>query len=331
MRHRSTIYARATQICALSAILVASIANLGPHSSAASAEPRIVPKAAKPVAPAPAASAPATAKRKSTPIAKAARAKTKAGTSALPKGFVRLADVAPSIVQDIRLATPNTPLGRPLPGYGAPTCLLVKPVALALKRIQDQLRMRALSLKIYDCYRPVRAQRALVAWASRRRLNKKAAAAKAVSAPGRAAPTGKRFHPKLSRRQILSLRLIRRDSTHSKGIGVAVTLVRLSKDGVGGAPARLDHVAGNGPCDPLNARDLKTGAVDMGTDFLCFDKRSAIWAKGLTNLERAWRGILLEAMELNGFVNDRRRWWHYTYVGKDAPNTPKALDVAVSQ
>ena len=82
-----------------------------------------------------------------------------AAQSALPSGFVYLRAVEPSIAQDIRYAGPDNFVGRPLPGYDAAECILREDVAAALKRVQASLRAVGLSLKVYDCYRPMRAMR----------------------------------------------------------------------------------------------------------------------------------------------------------------------------
>src|SRR5215470_19722267 len=83
----------------------------------------------------------------------------------LPPGFVYLRDVDSSIVQDMRYATADNFTGHPLPGYGAAECVLRREAADGLKRVQADLARENLSLKVYDCYRPTRAVRAMEAWA----------------------------------------------------------------------------------------------------------------------------------------------------------------------
>ena len=80
-----------------------------------------------------------------------------AGAQALPGGFVYLRDIDPSIIQDIRYAGPNNFVGRRLEGYEAAECVVKREVGLALKRAQQELAPQRLSLKMLDCYRPVRA------------------------------------------------------------------------------------------------------------------------------------------------------------------------------
>ncbi len=71
----------------------------------------------------------------------------------------------PSIAQDIRYASPNNFTAAPLPGYGAPECVLRREAAEALARVQAELARQHLGLKTYDCYRPERAVRAMWRWA----------------------------------------------------------------------------------------------------------------------------------------------------------------------
>src|SRR5262249_31313190 len=80
----------------------------------------------------------------------------------IPKEFTYLRDVDPSILQDVRYAGPNNFTGKQVPGYGAAECVLLRPVADALKRLQADLASQNLSLKVYDCYRPKRAVRSFV-------------------------------------------------------------------------------------------------------------------------------------------------------------------------
>ena len=86
--------------------------------------------------------------------------------------------------------------GAPLPGYAAPGAWLRAPAAEALVAVQEGLLRRGLTLLIYDAYRPIRAVRAMAAWAER---------------------TGNGH--------LLAEGYIARRSMHSRGIAVDLTLV----------------------------------------------------------------------------------------------------------
>ncbi len=81
-----------------------------------------------------------------------------------------LADVRsfdPTIVVDLRYATPDNFTGTPLPGYEANRAYLRREAASALALVQSDLKPRGLALKIFDGYRPVRATLAMVDWTAR--------------------------------------------------------------------------------------------------------------------------------------------------------------------
>src|SRR6478752_4052291 len=84
--------------------------------------------------------------------------------SPLPKGFVYLREVDPTIVQDIRYAGPHNFVGRPIRGYLAAECILSTPAANALAVVQKRLAEKKLSLIVWDCYRPKRAVADFFAW-----------------------------------------------------------------------------------------------------------------------------------------------------------------------
>ncbi|KRG38055.1 D-alanyl-D-alanine dipeptidase [Stenotrophomonas panacihumi] len=80
-------------------------------------------------------------------------------------GMVDVATLAPGIEIDMRYAGADNFTGHPVEGYDAPSCLLLRPVAEALARVQARLHAEGYTLHVYDCYRPVRAVQAFVAWA----------------------------------------------------------------------------------------------------------------------------------------------------------------------
>ncbi|HET6577158.1 MAG TPA: M15 family metallopeptidase [Gemmatimonadales bacterium] len=112
--------------------------------------------------------------------------------------LVDVRSVDSTIQVDARYATPANFTGAPLPGYEAPRALLRREAAAALARVQRRLRTGDLGLRVFDGYRPVRATRAMVAWAER---------------------TG--------HRALLDSGYIARRSRHNLGVAVDLTLVDL--------------------------------------------------------------------------------------------------------
>jgi D-alanyl-D-alanine dipeptidase len=227
---------------------------------------------------------------------------------ALPVDFVYLRDVAPTIMQDMRYAADDNFTGRPLPGYGAPECVLRREVAQALAHVEDDLARKGLGLKVYDCYRPARAVAAMAAWAQRSRDQ-----------------STRRFFPAQRKEKLFALGYIAAHSAHSTGIAVDLTLIQRGAP----APARFDRTAHYGPCNGPAGERAPDNSLDMGTGFDCFDPASFTASAAISPEQKRWRGVLLAAMRARGFHNYFREWWHFTYGARpanayDVPIAPRA-------
>jgi zinc D-Ala-D-Ala dipeptidase len=228
---------------------------------------------------------------------------------ALPDNFVYLRDVDPTIAQDIRYASSNNFVGRPLDGYEAPECILRRDVAAALKRVQAELKDSGLGLKVYDCYRPHRAVRAMAQWAH----------------DGR--PYGaKRFFPSHDKGALFSLGYLAGVSRHSTGAAVDLTLVETAR----GRAAAFDPAAKYAPCTAPIAARAPDDSVDMGTGYDCFDLNSRTRSPAISPEAQRWRGLLVAVMTRHGFRNYHREWWHFSFsvalplVHHDFPVRPRA-------
>jgi D-alanyl-D-alanine dipeptidase len=222
----------------------------------------------------------------------------------LPKGFVYLRDVEPSIAQEMRYATPDNFTGRRVPGYDAPECVLRRDVAAALKRVQAALLPQHLSLKTYDCYRPVRAVHAFWRWSQD---------------PSR---TGEqRFYPNVPKAQLFARGFIASHSRHSTGTAVDLTLIDLPPRKV----APFASSAHYRPCTAPLAERAPDNSLDMGTGFDCLDLKSYTLSRAVTPAQHRARLTLKAAMTRAGFRNYFREWWHYEY------GTPRAAyDVPIT-
>jgi len=216
----------------------------------------------------------------------------------LPAGFVYLADVDATIAQDIRYATSNNFVGRPLAGYGAPECVLRRDVAAALKQVQADLKDDGRALKVYDCYRPERSVRAMAQWAY----------------DGRAGAGLKRFFPRLDKRSLFALGYIAAVSRHSTGTAVDLTLIELARPRAGS----FDPSAAYGPCTGAADQREPDDGVDMGTGYDCLDVNSHTRSAAVGAEAQRWRKLLVAAMRKRGFVNYFREWWHFSYAGGGA-------------
>lgn len=215
----------------------------------------------------------------------------------LPAGFVYLRDVDASILQDIRYAGADNFTGKPVPGYAAAECVLTRPAAEALARVQASLRAENLSLKVYDCYRPQRAVLSFVAWAREKD----------------AAPATRRFFPKLRKDQLVPLGYIAEQSSHPRGVAVDLTLVQVP---VKAAPVRDPKIA-LGACTAKAELRAADDSVDMGTGYDCFDTLSHTASPRVGKAQRAWRQKLLAAMTREKFDNFEKEWWHYVFPSPD--------------
>ena len=224
----------------------------------------------------------------------------------LPGGFVYLRDIEPGIIQDMRYASSNNFVGKPLRGYDAAECVVKREVGLALKNIQQELAKQKLSPKMFDCYRPERAVADMVAW----------------SRNGKETPAERRFNPAFRKADLFRLGYIATRSGHSTGAALDLTLVDLTVDN----SEKFDAGKAYADCTaPAEAR-APEGSVDMGTGYDCSDVKSHTNAPSITPAQRKWRNTLVSAMSRQGFVNYSKEWWHFSLpgVGRQAYDFPIA-------
>ena len=163
-------------------------------------------------------------------------------------------DIDPTIIQDIRYATPNNFIGRPLAGYQAGECVVKREVGLRLKNIQQELAKQKLSLKDVrllppdaggDGHGEVVAQR-------------QGDAGRAALQPGvpQGRPVSARLHRDLFRpfdRRALDL-----------------TLVDLTSDN----SATFDSTKSYADCTAPVENRAPEGSIDMGTGYDCSDVKA---------------------------------------------------------
>ena len=213
----------------------------------------------------------------------------------LPPGFVRLSEVAPGVRQDVRYARAFNFMGQVVPGYDGPQCILLRPAAKALLQAEAGLEAEGFALKVYDCYRPVRAVKAFAAWA------------KAPGGDGMKAV----FFPGFGKSALFALGYIASHSRHSLGATVDAGLVRRDEE-------TLVPETG-GRCDGPFEQRAQESTLDMGTAYDCFSVRSATASAEISASARANRERLRNALEKAGFRNYSREWWHFEFAGGPAP------------
>jgi zinc D-Ala-D-Ala dipeptidase len=199
----------------------------------------------------------------------------------LPKGFVRLADVDPSIKQVMNYAGPYNFLGRSAKGYDAPVCILAERAAKALESVQEKLLSEGLSLVMFDCYRPVRAVADFAAWAKE------------------SGGTDPKWYPAVARNRLIKEGYIASRSAHSRGSTVDLAIAPLQA-GLGEPP-----VCG-----------ADTGTLDFGTGFDCLDPLSNTASKAVSEEAQRNRRKLVDLMTAAGFRNYSSEWWHFSLNGE---------------
>ena len=219
----------------------------------------------------------------------------------LPTGFVRLAEVAPTILQEMRYPTDHNFVGSPIEGYQASDCWVTAPTAAALTRAQEQANAKGYTLKMYDCYRPQRAVSEFMRWAA----DPNATSMKAE------------FYPRVAKNELIPGDYIAEKSGHSRGSTIDLTLVPLP----GATSAPWVPADGLADCALPAAQRFPDTSIDMGTGFDCFDVASHTANPNLTAEQRANRDTLVGIMTTQGFKNLPTEWWHYTLIDEPYPDT----------
>ena len=191
--------------------------------------------------------------------------------------FVLLSDYVPGIVQEIRYFSTYNFVGDRIDGYEEPVALLTREAARALKNVANEANVRGYRLKVFDAYRPARAVRHFVFWGIE-------------DLDLRMKPF---FYPNLEKQVLFHEGYIAKESSHSRGSTVDLTLL-----------------------------DMATGKeVDMGSPFDLFDPLSHPDNREVTDAQYDNRMLLQNLMVRAGFVPIDCEWWHFTLGDEPFPET----------
>src|SRR5580704_1975393 len=172
-------------------------------------------------------------------------------SSALPKGFVYLRDIDPTIVQDIRYAGSHNFVGRPIRGYLAAECILSVSAANALETVQRMLTEKKLSLIVWDCYRPKRAVEDFFQWSKDPTHSEMKA----------------EFYPRTDKEKLFALGYLAKRSAHSRGSTVDLGIVPSGFS----LPAPPDPSQPPTACTAPKGERFEDGTIDFGTGYDCLD------------------------------------------------------------
>lgn len=194
-----------------------------------------------------------------------------------PSGFVLLADYVPGIIQEIRYHSSYNFIGERIDGYEDPCAILTVEAARALKAVSMEMMVQGYRLKVFDAYRPARAVRHFVLWGIE-------------DQDIRMKPY---FYPDLQKQELFARGYIAKQSSHSRGSTVDLTLL-----------------------------DMKTGKeLDMGSPFDLFSEISHPDYMGITKEQLNNRMTLQRTMVRNGFMPLDCEWWHFTLQNEPYPDT----------
>ncbi|WP_298780954.1 M15 family metallopeptidase [uncultured Polaribacter sp.] len=127
----------------------------------------------------------------------------------MAEGFVYLSDVDATIKSELRYLSSNNFMGKPINGYKNNCIIITKEAANALKKVQEILFKKGLSLKIYDAYRPQQAVNHFVKWA------------KVLSDT----LMKREYYPKVPKSQLFNLGFIASKSGHTRGSTADLTII----------------------------------------------------------------------------------------------------------
>ena len=205
------------------------------------------------------------------------RAENKNNVTMDPSGFVVLAEYIPAVIQEIRYYSTYNFIGDRIDGYEEPCALLTIEAARALKSVSNEMFVQGYRLKVFDAYRPAAAVKHFVLWGIE-------------DQDIRMKPY---FYPDLEKQELFNKGYIAKQSSHSRGSAVDLTLL-----------------------------DMKTGKeVDMGGPFDYFSELSHPDYRGITEEQYENRMILQNAMVRNGFAPIDCEWWHFMLKDEPYPDT----------
>jgi D-alanyl-D-alanine dipeptidase len=217
----------------------------------------------------------------------------------LPKDFVYLKDIEPTIIENLRYFSNENFMGRKIDGYKANRVILTSEAAIALVKIQQELLKNGYSLVIYDAYRPQRAVDFFMKWS--KDSNDQVAKEK--------------YYPDINKADVFKLGYVAEKSGHSRGSTVDLSIIRIG-DSLKPITFQKRQLK-NGSIIPF----LDDGSVDMSSSFDLFGEASHHDSNLIETEFLARRNYLRGIMKKNGFNDYPEEWWHYTLKNEPFPDT----------
>ena len=199
--------------------------------------------------------------------------------SDLPSGFIYINDIDKTIQTDLRYSTKDNFTGRIVDGYKSNRVIISYDAAKSLVQVQNELRKRNLSLKIFDAYRPQRSVNYFINWSKdlSDTINKII------------------YYPKINKSQLFPMGYIAERSGHSRGSTVDLTIVnnKTNKELDMGTP--YDFFGPESSTDFSNISDKQ-----RSNRILLLE---AMTKNGFKNYPKEWWHYTLELEPFNHYFN----------------------------
>ncbi len=210
--------------------------------------------------------------------------------------FVSISEAVPDAILEIRYYSTYNFVGTRIDGYEAPTALLTRQAAEALRAVSDDVRRQGYRLKIYDAYRPQKAVDHFVRWAA--------------DLPSTTMKPY--FYADLDKSVLFVQDYIAEKSGHTRGSTVDLTLfdMRTGKE--------LDM---GGTFDWFGPESHPDFCGNPETGEYTGDNSKSPTGRSITADQFAHRMILRRAMLAHGFKPLYSEWWHFTLKDEPYPDT----------
>ena len=203
--------------------------------------------------------------------------------------FVKVPDVIPDVILEIRYHSTYNFVGQRIEGYMSPMAYLTWQAADSLKVVSDELKELGYRIKIWDAYRPQRAVDHFIRWAE----DLSDTTMKAV------------FYPMVDKSELFEKQYILSRSGHTRGSTVDLTLV-----------------------DEQTGKEINMGSPfdwfgDESHPDYCGNPETGEFIPtpgGLTKEQFEHRMLLRSVMLKHGFAPIDSEWWHFTLKNEPYPD-----------
>lgn len=206
--------------------------------------------------------------------------------------FVNISNVVPDALLEIRYYSAYNFVGARVDGYEQSAALMTRQSADSLRAVADELRAKGYAIKVYDAYRPQMAVDHFVRWGED--INDTA--------------MRQVFYPNVDKKRLFELEYIARQSSHTRGSTVDLTLFDIASG------KELDM---GGPFDWFG----RESHPDCGGRYVDKVRIEYLPNDTISREQFDNRMLLREAMMNHGFKPYECEWWHFTLKDEPYPDT----------